>query len=101
MPEAAARKRLSHAAPGVWVALAPVSQRLLPLTVGDRTRAVAPTTFIARVHRPSRPPGAAVGRRVLTRCPGEEGVRPQLALDHPADHVCRPHPRIRRPWPPP
>lgn len=31
------------------------------------------TAFIARLTRTIRPPGAAVGRRVLTRCPGEEG----------------------------
>jgi len=31
------------------------------------------TAVIARITRTIRQPGAAVGRRVMTRCPGEEG----------------------------
>ena len=40
--EAEAIKRLSRSPHGVWVAIAPVSKRLLPIAVGDRTLARAP-----------------------------------------------------------
>jgi hypothetical protein len=101
VPEAEARKRLSHAAPGVWVALAPVSQLLLPLTVGDRTRAVAPGVV---------PPGVQVlAPGGVPRCltAGVQASAPAL-LTHvgpwvqpPRRQATGPVPTPRgRPWPP-
>jgi hypothetical protein len=41
--EAEAIKRLARSPHGVWVAIDPVSKRLLPIDVGDRTLAMAPS----------------------------------------------------------
>jgi hypothetical protein len=49
------------------------------------------TAFLARLNLTLRQPGAAVGRRGMPRCKGEEGVHQQLALEHVYDHVCLPH----------
>ena len=46
---------------------------------------------IERVHLSLRPPVAAVGRRVMTRCTGEAGFHQPLALYHTDDHVGLPH----------
>ena len=40
---------------------------------------------------------AAVGRRVITLCHGEDGVRQQLAVYHVYDNFCLPHAGLRRP----
>ena len=40
------------------------------------------TAFGERLHRSLRHHGAAIGRRVSTRCTGDEGLRQQVALDH-------------------
>ena len=40
------------------------------------------TAFIERVNLSIRQHMAAVGRRVTTRCKGEDGLRQQLALYH-------------------
>jgi hypothetical protein len=49
------------------------------------------TAFIERVNLTIRQQVAAVGRRVLTLCTGEEGLPQQLALDQVYDNVCLPH----------
>jgi hypothetical protein len=49
------------------------------------------TACIARLTLTIRPQGAAVGRRVSTRCTGEDGVRQQLAWEHVSDHFGFPH----------
>jgi hypothetical protein len=45
--------------------------------------------------------GAAVGRRVSTRCQGEAGVRQPLALSQTSDNLCVPHASLRQPLPQP
>ena len=44
---------------------------------------------------------AASGRWVSTRCKGEEGLRPQLALSHTYDNYCLPHASLRQALPQP
>ena len=39
---------------------------------------------------------AAIGRRVTTRCKGEEGLRQQLALYHGYYNFCLPHASLRQ-----
>ena len=55
------------------------------------------TAFIARVNRSIRQHVAAVGRRVMTLCNGEDGVRQQLALYQTSDNFCLPHASWRQP----
>jgi hypothetical protein len=55
------------------------------------------TAFIARVNLTIRQHVAAVGRRVITLCKDEEGVRQQLALYHTYDNFCLPHASLRVP----
>jgi IS1 family transposase len=103
--------RLSRSPHGVWGALDPVTKLLLTIDVGDRTLAMAQrvvhqvvqvlapalaaieqvlaaygwhinTAFIERVNLTIRQHVAAVGRRVMTLCKGEEGLYQQLALYH-------------------
>jgi hypothetical protein len=49
------------------------------------------TAFSERVNRSIRQQVAAVGRRVMTRCNHEAGLRQQLALSHAYDHFGWPH----------
>lgn len=44
---------------------------------------------------------AAIGRRVLTLCTGEEGLRQQMMLSQTYDNCCLPHASLRQPLPPP
>jgi hypothetical protein len=55
------------------------------------------TTFIERVNLTIRQHVAAVGRRVITLCKGEEGLRQQLALYHTYYNFCLPHASLRLP----
>src|SRR5438093_8525683 len=57
------------------------------------------TAFIERINLTIREPVAAVGRRVTTRCKGEDGVRQQLALSHLYYNFCLPHTSLRVPLP--
>jgi hypothetical protein len=59
------------------------------------------TAFIERINLTIRQHVAAVGRRVMTLCPGEEGLRHQLSLFHVYYNFCLPHASLRRPCPPP
>jgi hypothetical protein len=59
------------------------------------------TSFIARVTLSIRQHVAAVGRRVMTRCKGQAGLRQQLALSHTYDNFCLPHASVRQPLPQP
>jgi IS1 family transposase len=55
------------------------------------------TAFIERVNLTIRQHVAAVGRRVITSCKGEEGLRQQLALYHTYSNFCLPHASLRLP----
>jgi hypothetical protein len=55
------------------------------------------TAFVERLHRSLRHHGAAIGRRVSTRCKGDEGLRQQVALYHTYDTFCWPHSSLRLP----
>ncbi len=57
--------------------------------------------FIERVHLTIRQHVAAVGRRVITLCKQEDGLRQQLALYHIYYNFCLPHASLRRPCPQP
>ena len=59
------------------------------------------TAFIERVNLTIRQHVAAVGRRVMTLCKGEEGLRQQLALYHTYYNFCLPHASLRQPLPQP
>lgn len=58
------------------------------------------TAFIERVNLTLRQHVAAVGRRVLTLCKGEEGLRQQLVLYHTYYNFCLPHASLRQGLPP-
>jgi hypothetical protein len=55
------------------------------------------TAFIERVTLTLRQHVAAVGRRVMTLCKGEDGVRQQLALYHVYYNFVLPHASLRQP----
>lgn len=55
------------------------------------------TAFIERVNLTLRHHVAAVGRRVLTLCKGEEGTRQQLVLYQVYYNFCLPHASLRQP----
>jgi IS1 family transposase/transposase-like protein len=55
------------------------------------------TAFVERLNLTLRQHVAAVGRRVLTLCKGEVGVRQQLALYHLYYNFCLPHASLRLP----
>ena len=55
------------------------------------------TAFIERVNLTIRQHVAAVGRRVLTLCKGEDGLRQQLVLYHMYYNFCLPHASLRQP----
>ena len=57
------------------------------------------TAFIERVNLTIRQHVAAVGRRVMTLCKGEEGFHQQLALYHVYSNFCLPHASLRLPLP--
>jgi IS1 family transposase len=57
------------------------------------------TAFIERVNLSIRQHVAAVGRRVMTLCKGEAGLRQQLALYHGYYNFCLPHASLRQPLP--
>src|SRR5881398_1960091 len=59
------------------------------------------TAFIERVNLTIRQHVAAVGRRVMTLCKGEEGLHQQLALYLMYDNFCLPHTSGRLPLPQP
>ena len=59
------------------------------------------TAFIERVNLTIRQHVAAVGRRVMTLCKGEDGLRQQLALYHRYYNFCLPHASLRQPLPQP
>jgi len=55
------------------------------------------TAFIERVNLTLRQHVAAVGRRVMTLCKGEAGLRQQLALYQVYYNFCLPHAALRVP----
>ena len=59
------------------------------------------TAFIERANLTIRQHVAAVGRRVITLCKGEEGLRHQLSLSHVYYNFCLPHAALRQPLPQP
>jgi hypothetical protein len=59
------------------------------------------TAFIERLNLTIRQHVAAVGRRVMTLCKGEGGLRQQLTLYHTYDNFCLPQARLRLPLPQP
>jgi hypothetical protein len=59
------------------------------------------TAFIERVNLTVRQHVAAVGRRVMTLCKYEAGLRQQLALYHTYYNFCLPHASLRQPLPEP
>jgi hypothetical protein len=59
------------------------------------------TAFIERVNLSIRQHVAAVGRRVMTLCKHEVGLRQQLALYHASDNFCLPHASLRLSLPQP
>jgi IS1 family transposase/transposase-like protein len=59
------------------------------------------TAFIERLNLTLRQHVAAVGRRVMTLCKGEAGLRQQLALYHVYYNFCLPHASLRLPLLPP
>lgn len=59
------------------------------------------TAFIERVNLTIRQHVAAVGRRVMTLCTHEAGIRQQLAWYHVDDNVCWLHASLRQPLPQP
>jgi len=59
------------------------------------------TACIERVNLTIRQHIAAVGRRVITLCKGEDGLRHQLALYQTSDNFCLPHASLRQPLPQP
>jgi transposase-like protein/IS1 family transposase len=59
------------------------------------------TAFIERVNLTIRQHVAAVGRRVMTLCKGEDGLRQQLALYHTYYNFCLPHASLRQALPEP
>jgi len=59
------------------------------------------TAFIERANLTIRQHVAAVGRRVMTLCKGEDGLRQQLALYQAYYNFCLPHVSLRQPLPQP
>jgi len=59
------------------------------------------TALIERVDRTIRQHGAVVGRRVMTLCTPEAGIRQPLAWYQVYDKFCWPHASLRQPWPQP
>jgi IS1 family transposase len=59
------------------------------------------TAFIERMNLTIRQHVAAVGRRVITLCKGEDGIRQQLTLYHVYYNFCLPHAALRQLLPQP
>jgi IS1 family transposase len=59
------------------------------------------TAFIERINLTIRQHVAAVGRRVMTLCKGEDGLHQQLALYQTYDNFCLPHASLRQSLPHP
>ena len=59
------------------------------------------TAFIERVNLSLRQHVAAVGRRVLTLCKHDAGLRQQLAMYHVYHNFCLSHASLRMPLPQP
>jgi hypothetical protein len=59
------------------------------------------TAFIERANLSIRQHVAAIGRRVMTLCKGEAGLRQQLSLYHTYYNFCLPHAALRQPLPQP
>jgi IS1 family transposase len=57
------------------------------------------TAFIERINLTIRQHVAAVGRRVMTLCQGEDGLRHQLVLYQAYYDFCLPHASLRQPLP--
>ena len=77
----------------VFCTLAPVN-RVLAATGGQIN-----TAFTERANGAIRQQVAALGRRVITLCKGEDGLRQQLGLYHAYHHFCLPHAALRQPLP--
>src|SRR5919108_2305825 len=54
------------------------------------------TAFIERANLSIRQHVAAIGRRVMTLCKGEAGLRQQLSLYHTYYNFCLPHASLRQ-----
>jgi hypothetical protein len=59
------------------------------------------TAFVERFNLAIRQHVATVGRRVITLCKGEDGIRPQVALYQIYDNFCLPHASLHQPLPQP
>jgi hypothetical protein len=59
------------------------------------------TAYVERVNLSIRQHVAAVGRRVMTLCKHEAGLRQQLVLYQVYDNFCLPHASLRLPLPQP
>ena len=59
------------------------------------------TAFVERLNLAIRQHVATVGRRVITLCKGEDGIRPQVALYQIYDNFCLPHASLHQPLPQP
>jgi hypothetical protein len=59
------------------------------------------TAFIERANGAIRRHAAAVGRRVITLCKGEDGLRQQLVLYQTYHNFCLPHAGLRQALPQP
>jgi hypothetical protein len=59
------------------------------------------TAFIERANGAIRQHVAAVGRRVITLCKGEDGLRQPLVLYQTYHNFCLPHAALRQPLPQP
>ncbi len=84
-----------------------VRQRVVFSTLASINRVLAATgwqintVFIERQNLTIRQHVAAVGRRVITLCKGEDGLRQQVALYQVYDNFCLPHVSLRQPLPQP
>jgi hypothetical protein len=59
------------------------------------------TAFIERANPAIRQHVAAVGRRVITRCKGEDGLRQQMVVFQTYHNFCLPCAALRQPLPQP
>src|SRR5262245_53960430 len=59
------------------------------------------TAFIERANGAIRQHVAAVGRRVITLCKGEDSLRQQLVVFQAYYNFCLPHAALRQPLPQP
>jgi hypothetical protein len=57
------------------------------------------TAFVERLNLDMRQRVAAIGRRVNTRCQGEEGLLDQMVLCQTYHNVVLPHASLRQPLP--